>query len=501
MKILDFFKKFEGESLTYDDLILHPDYLDFALNDVDLSSHATRDLKLKIPVLSSPMDTVTEWELAIAVALQGGMGLIHYNNTIEEQLSHIKKVKRFKSGFVTDPKALSPQDTIRNAVAIKEACGYSTIPVTEKGRAGSKLLGMITKYDYSVSFGDYLDLQVCDRMTELKHLKVATLDEILINGEPNLARANELLLESHGAALPIVDEKGNLLTMITRSDLEKHENYPHACIDPKSKALLVGAAVETYPDKARERLEAIEAHVDVVVFDTAHGYNRFEIDLIKETKQKYPHLQIIAGNVVSPKATEALIQAGADGIRVGMGCGSICTTQEVGGIGRGQATAVFECAQVGRKYGVPIIADGGIRKSSDVVKALCLGASSVMFGSLLACTEESPGKTIVKDGMKLKQYDGMGSARAMEKAGAFRYGTQSSQFKAPEGVEGEVIYKGSVATWVPTNMQGVKQGLHKLGLRSVDAAQLAISENRIELEKRSDAARHEGGVHDLFAYK
>ncbi|MBB65226.1 MAG: IMP dehydrogenase [Waddliaceae bacterium] len=501
MNICDFFAKFDGESLTYDDLILMPGFIDFGLADIQTRTQVSREIYSNIPLLSSPMDTVTEADMAIALGLQGGIGFLHYNLSPEQQLEQIRKVKRYKSGFVSEPITLSPEESIGQGLRIKEEMGISTVPVTETGKVGSKLVGMITKYHYSACFGDYLEQKIGDLMTPIEQCKVVTLDDITENGEPRLAKANEYLLESKGAALPIVDQNGCLQTLITRSDLEKHENYPQASTDIKTKSILVGAAVETWADRAHRRLDAIGDQVDLIVFDTAQGFTSLEIALIRETKERFPHLQIIAGNVVTPEGCRALIEAGADGIRVGMGSGSICTTQEVSGIGRGQATAVYRCAEEARKYGVPVIADGGIRNTGDIVKALAMGASTIMLGSLLACTDEAPGETIIKDGMKLKQYEGMGSLSAMDRGGAFRYGTQISKLRSAEGVEGKVAYKGSVATWIPSLIQGMKQGLHKIGARDIQSLHRLIDSNALHLERRTDASRAEGKVHDLVSYK
>lgn len=501
MQIRDFFNRFLGESLTYDDLILLPGYVDFSLEDMSLATQLTREISLNKPVLSSPMDTVTEAEMAISLALQGGIGMIHYNQTVERQESQVRRVKRYKNGLVTEPVVVAPTATVEDVINIRNQQGYSIVPVTEDGRPNGKLTGLVTRYSYSAAEPAHLRMQVTECMVPARELATVTCDEITQQGVSSLAKANDCLLRSHLPALPIVDEEGCLRYLVTRSDLDKHANFPNASIDGSDKSLLVGAAIETWPDKALPRLEALQEHVDVVLFDTSQGHTYYEIELIRETKKKYPHLQVIGGNVVTEAACEALIEAGVDAIRIGMGCGSICTTQEVGGIGRGQATAIYRCAEVSRKHGVPIIADGGIAKSSDIVKALTLGASSVMLGSLLACTEEAPGQCVLEDGVKLKTYEGMGSLSAMQRGGAFRYGTQQSKVKVPEGVSGKVSMKGNVQDWVPCLMQGVKQGFHKLGISSVSKAHEMIESNSIEIERRSDGAKREGSVHSLFSYK
>ena len=497
MKIDLFFEKFAGTSLTYDDVIFFPSYVDFPVDDVKLSSQLTREIRLNIPVVSSPMDTVTEADLAIALALQGGLGIIHYNMTPEQQLHQIQKVKRFKNGSIFDPITLPPTALISDVINIRRQQGYSIIPITQDGKRHGKLVGMITKYDYSAFSDDSNNQRVSQRMVPLEQLTIATIEELSCQGVFDLNKANDRLLDSHAAALPIVDTNGCLCYLITRSDLEKHQNYPNAAVD-NSKSLLVGAAVETWRGKAEERIELIHKYVDVIVFDTAQGFSKYEIDLIRWTKSHYPNLQVIGGNVVTAEGCEALIQAGADALRIGMGSGSICTTQEVSGIGRGQASAVYECAKVCRKAGIPILADGGISKSSDIVKALGLGANVVMLGSLLACTSEAPGQTQIKDGVRLKEYRGMGSLKAMERGSATRYGTQNSLIRVPEGVTGLVPSRGSVSEWIPCLMQAVRQGLHKLGDSSVDALHARVEQNQLKLERRSEGAKREGSVHSLY---
>lgn len=495
MKIEHFFQLFSGTSLTYDDLILLPQFVDFSIEEINLSTRLTREIFLNSPIVSSPMDTVTESELAIAIALQGGIGMIHYNMTPEEQRQEALKVKRFKNGFISEPITLPPEASIKEVIKIRQEQGYSTIPITEDGSPRSRLLGMISKYDYSSLTPDYQKNLVKERMVPVDHLPCATFEELCDkDGYFDLRHANEKLLEAHSAALPIIDKDGKLLYLITRSDVDKHQNFPNAALDA-ANSLLVGAAVETWKSKAEARIEILSNVVDVIIFDTSQGYTQYEIDLIRWTKHHHPHLQVIGGNVVTEEACEALIKAGADAIRVGMGSGSICTTQEVGGIGRGQATAVYACASTCRKHGVPVIADGGISKSSDIVKALALGAETVMLGSLLASTDEAPGRSQIKDGIRLKEYRGMGSSQAMEKGSSVRYGTHQSKIRMPEGVAGLVPSRGSISEWIPCLLQGVKQGFHKLGF-----AAITDLEGKIQIEKRSEEAKREGQVHHLYEY-
>ncbi|MGD2169506.1 MAG: IMP dehydrogenase [Chlamydiota bacterium] len=497
MRIHDFFQKFEGESFTYNDLICLPDFINFSMEEINLTSKITREITLRTPIISSPMDTVTEADLAIALALQGGLGIIHYNMNPQDQLDQVQKVKKFKNGFISDPITLSPSSTIRDVVLIKKEHGYSIVPITEDGKPHSKFLGLVTKYDYSTLSLEDLEKPVWERMIPLERLSTVVFEEFYSDGYFDLVKANNRLLDSHQAALPIIDRLGNLRYLMTRSDLQKHQNYPLATTN-SSQVLRVGAAIETWHNKAVERLEALEKHVDLVIFDTSQGHSSYLVDLIKFTKSKYPHLQIIGGNVVSSDACEALIKAGADGIRVGMGSGSICTTQEVGGVGRAQASAVYNCAQICKKKSIPLIADGGITGSSDMVKAFILGADSVMLGSLLASTSEAPGKCQIKNGILLKEYRGMGSSKAMQKGSSFRYSTQNATIKIPEGVCGAVPSKGSISEWVPCLIQGVKQGFHKLGYKNFSELRCAFLDNKLMLEKRSDEAKKEGSVHSLY---
>jgi len=497
MEIEEFFQKFEGASLTYNDLIFLPSFIDFGHEAINLKTKVSREIEINIPICSSPMDTVTEDTLAIAIALQGGIGFIHYNMPPLEQAKQIQKVKRFKSGFVSDLITLDPSAKIWDVVGIRNDYGFTSIPITDNGKSHGKLVGMITKYDYSTLTQEDLDKTVLERMRPVEQLSVAAIDEISENGIVDIKQANTRLVDSHSTALPVTDREGHLLYFLTRSDLEKHMSCPHATSD-SSKRLLVGAAVETWFEKAEERLSAIHRDVDVIVFDTSQGYTSYVIDLVKWTKQHYPDLQIIGGNVVTPDACQALIDAGVDGIRVGMGSGSICTTQEVGGVGRGQATAVYQCSKLCQQYGVPVIADGGIRKSSDIIKALGLGANAVMLGSLLASTNEAPGQTHIRDGVKVKEYRGMGSMQAMAKGSSVRYGIQDETIRVPEGVTGMVASRGSVEEWIPFLMQGVRQGLYKLGLKGVETIHEKLLSGDMHLERRSEEAKREGDIHGLY---
>ncbi len=503
MKLAALFEKFAGMGMTYDDLLFLPSYADFAPDEVDLGCQLTRKLRLEIPIVSSPMDTVTNARLAIALALQGGLGILHYNyRSIEDQIEEIRKVKRFKNGLVSHPVTLSPDDFIDEAVKIRHERGYSLIPITEDGSSVGKLVGLLTQNDYSRAF--HRGSKVFERMVPVEKLKIFTRSELIdpSSHDIDMDRANQLLLESHRPVLLLTDDDGHLEYLVTRSDLEKRETFPRAATDPRTQSLLVGAAVETYPETARERLDAlVKAGVDLVVFDTSQGYSKFEIDLVRHAKRTYPDLQVIAGNVVTAAGVRALCEAGADGIRVGMGSGSICTTQDVGCVGRAQGAAVYHCAREARRHGVPILADGGVSRTGHIVCALGLGASCVMMGSMLACTEEAPGEVEYDGGVRMKSYRGMGSMDAMKAGSAVRYSLQKQIVRVPEGVSGRVMVRGPISQWVPYLMAGVRQGLQKLGAQSISGYHTLVEKGEIGVEMKTAAARQEGTVHDVYGFK
>ncbi len=492
-----FFSHFRGYSLAYDDILFLPSYVDFGVSDVSLATKVTKSLSLHLPFVSAPMDTVTESELAIALALQGGLGIIHYNFTpLEKQIEEVAKVKRFKNGFITAPYTLSPDHCIEDAAALKKKEGYSTIPITEDGKPTGKLVGLLTKFDYSLHYDLHKGKKIGERMKKIGDIHLARHDELLEHGELSLRKANLMLLEKRGVALPVVDDKGYLEYLVTRSDIEKNEAYPHASLDAQ-KRLLVGAAIGTQSGMRQHIAQLVHAGVDVLVIDTSQGYSSFELALIKETKAHYPPLQIIAGNVITAEATEALITAGADAIRVGMGIGSTCTTQEITGVGRGQASAVYACVSVAAHYGIPILADGGISKIGHITTALGLGASCVMMGYMFAGVEEAPSEALFEKGIEMKKYRGMASAEAYAAGGAKRYGLEKEAVRIPEGEAGLVPYVGSMHQWVPKLAAGVRQGMQKIGARSVSALHDLVEKGSIELERRTEAAKREGGVHDL----
>ncbi len=477
-----------GRGITYDDIILLPGYISFALTDVTLDTRLTRDIQLKRPIVSSPMDTVTESDMAIHMALLGGIGFIHYNNTIEEQVDHVRKAKRFENGFIADPVVLSPEHKISDIDKIKEKYGFSGVPITENGRMGGKLLGIVTRTDID------FETDRSQLVSEVMSTNLVTASEGI-----TLEEGNEILKESKKGKLPVVDDNGCLVSLMSRTDLRKNQDFPFASKDP-SKQLMVGATVGTRTYD-RERLEAlVDAGVDAVIFDSAQGFSTFQSEMIKWAKGKFPELQIIGGNVVTRQQCKGLIEAGADGLRVGMGSGSICITQETVAVGRSQGSAVYECAGTAKQHGVPVIADGGIRSIGHIARALSIGASCVMMGSMLAGTDESPGNYFFEGGVRLKRYRGMASREAMAVGGDKRYMNEEESLKVDQGVSGAVVDKGSIIDYVPYLLQGVKHSMQDMGCCSITELHQKLYDGSLRFELRSPSAQIEGGVHSLHSF-
>lgn len=478
-----------GRGLAFNDFIILPGYIDFSTDDVNLETSLTRNIRLKRPLVSSPMDTVTEAKMAIALALLGGIGIIHYNNTIEEQAEEIQKVKRYENGFIMDPIVLSPEHTIADIDQIKERFGFSGIPITEDGRLESKFVGIVTNRDID------FEKDRSRKLGEVMTTEVLTAEEGI-----SLSGANKILRASKKGKLPILDSEGRLVALMSRHDLLTNKEFPTASKD-KQKQLMVGAAIST-KEEAKERLaELVKAGVDVVVIDAAQGNSIYQIEMIQYIKAHYPDLDIIGGNVVTEEQCECLIDAGADALRVGMGPGSICITQTTMACGRAQATAVYKCARYAREHGLPVIADGGIANIGHIAKALAIGASMTMMGSMFAGTEEAPGEYFYDKGVRLKRYRGMASLEAMEKGGGKRYFVEEAKVRVAQGVSGSVVDKGSLFNYVPYLIQGLKHSFQDIGAKDIPTLHEKLYDETLRFETRSMSAQIEGGVHSMYSYK
>jgi len=446
--------KFVKEGLTFDDVLLIPAHSKVLPKEVDTSTNLTKNIKLNIPVLSAAMDTVTEANMAIAMARQGGLGIIHKNMPIKAQAGEVDKVKRSENGVIVNPFYLNPDNKVYEAEELMSKYHISGVPIVDSEK---KLVGILTNRD--LLFEEDYDQEISNVMTS-EHLVTASVGT-------DLEAAKGILQKNKIEKLPLVDENNILKGLITIKDIQKAEEYPNAAKDKQGR-LLCGAAVGI-GEGTKERIAAlVEAEVDVVIIDTAHGHSQKVIDMVKEVKDRYPELNIISGNVATAEATKALIEAGADAVKVGIGPGSICTTRVVAGVGVPQVTAVYDCAKEAKKYGVPVIADGGIKYSGDVVKALVAGASTVMLCSVLAGTEEAPGEKVIYKGRSYKVYRGMGSIGAMKMGSKDRYFQEDDKKLVPEGIEGRIPYKGELADTIYQMVGGLRAGMGYCGAATVN---------------------------------
>ncbi len=472
------------ESLTFDDVLLIPAESAVLPREVDISTYLTRAIKLNMPLISAAMDTVTEAQTAIAMAREGGIGIIHRNMSVAAQAAEVDKVKKSESGMIVDPITMDPDQKIYEALEIMKKYRISGVPITRHG----KLLGILTNRD--LRFETQLDQPVSAVMTK----------ENLITAPVGitLEESKKLLHKNRIEKLLVVDEENNLKGLITIKDIEKTIKYPNSCKDNLGR-LRVGAAVGITPDRD-ERVEALlKAGADVIVIDTAHGHSRRVLEAIQEIKKNFPNCQLIAGNVATAEGTEALIKAGADAVKVGVGPGSICTTRVIAGVGVPQITAINDCARVAMRYGIPIIADGGIKFSGDITKALAAGADTVMIGSLFAGTDESPGEMVLYQGRSYKIYRGMGSLEAMKSGSKDRYYQEDVDAEVklvPEGIEGRVPYKGPISSSIFQLLGGLRAGMGYLGCRNLPELKEKSRFTRI-----TNAGLRESHVHDVIITK
>ena len=471
-----------GDGLTFDDVLLIPDYSDILPREVELKSQLTRDIELQIPLLSAAMDTVTESRLAIALAQEGGIGIIHKNMTPQEQAAQVRRVKKFESGVIRDPITVSPEVSIGEVLALTRASGISGVPVVDKDR----VVGIVTSRD--LRFEKRFDIPVTAIMTPRERLVTvgenASKDEVI-----------SLLHQHRIEKLLVVNEKFELRGMITVKDIQKAEQYPNACKDSQER-LRVGAAVGTGAGTHERVAALVEAGVDVLVVDTAHGHSRGVLDMVRWIKQHYPQAQIIGGNIATGDAATALVEAGVDAVKVGIGPGSICTTRIVTGIGVPQITAVANVAERLAKSGVPLISDGGVRYSGDIAKVLATGAHSVMIGSLFSGTEEAPGDVELFQGRSYKSYRGMGSLGAMAQThgSSDRYFQEAGEIEklVPEGIEGRVPYKGPLSAIVHQMLGGVRAAMGYTGCRN-----MAELRSKPKFLKVTAAGIRESHAHDV----
>ncbi len=473
------------EGLTYDDVLLVPQYSEVLPRDVDISSHLTKKIKLNVPIISAAMDTVTEATMAIAMAQEGGIGILHKNMTIEEQAKQVRKVKRSESGMIHDPITLSQSALIKEALSIMQENKIGGIPIVDKDK---KLVGILTNRD--LRFQKNLEIPVGQIMTKTR----------LVTGNinTNLVEAEKILTRSKVEKLPLVDKNNKLVGLITYKDIMKVKSRPNSCRDEFGR-LRVGAAIGVSSDTLLRVKQLAQNGVDAVVIDTAHGHSKGVIDMLKKIKKEFPKLEVIVGNIATSVAAKDLVRAGADAVKVGIGPGSICTTRVIAGVGYPQFSAVYEVAKALKGSGVPIIADGGIRHTGDIPKALAAGASSIMAGSLFAGVEESPGETVIYEGRKYKTYRGMGSIEAMQQGSKDRYfqDTEDDIKKlVPEGIVGRVPFKGGLSEVMYQLVGGLRSGMGYCGAKDISTLQ-----KKVEFIRITHSGIRESHPHDVTITK
>ena len=450
-------EKINEEGMTFDDVLLVPAYSEVTPNMVDVKTRFSRNISLNIPIVSAAMDTVTEASMAIAMARQGGIGVIHKNMSIENQAMQVRKVKRAESGMIFDPVTITPDQTVGDALRMMQENHIGGIPVVDDN---NHLVGIVTNRDLRFQTNENLPIS-----------QVMTKDNIVTTNNPNLSEASDILLRHKIEKLPVVDQDNKLIGLITYRDITKIKDYPYACKDSKGRLRVAGGVGVT--SDTLKRVEAlVKAGVDAVVIDTAHGHSANVVNTLRAVKSDFPDIDVLVGNIATSEAADYLIANGADGIKVGIGPGSICTTRIVAGVGVPQLTAIFNCAKVAKHHDIPVIGDGGLRYSGDVVKAIAAGADCVMMGSMLAGTEESPGETIIYNGRKFKAYRGMGSIEAMEAGSKDRYfqsGTNDSSKFVPEGIVARVPYKGTLAETIYQLLGGLRSGMGYCGAKDINA--------------------------------
>ncbi|MCQ4924131.1 IMP dehydrogenase [Tissierella carlieri] len=474
--------EFVGEGLTFDDVLLLPGKSEVLPKETNINTYLTKNIKLNIPLMSAGMDTVTESKMAIAMAREGGIGIIHKNMSIEQQALEVDKVKRSEHGVITDPFFLSPYHSVSDALELMERYHISGVPITDED---GKLVGIITNRD--IRFEKQTAKKIDDVMTK-ENLVTAKIDI-------SMDEALEIMKQHKIEKLPLVDDNFMLSGLITIKDIEKSIQYPNSAKDHTGR-LLAGAAVGVTGDMMERVAALVKSKVDVIVVDTAHGHSKGVLEAVGKIKREYPNLQVIAGNVATAEATVDLIKAGADAVKVGIGPGSICTTRVVTGIGVPQITAVINCAKAAKEYGVPVIADGGIKYSGDITKAIAAGANVIMAGSLFAGTDESPGEEVLYEGRRYKEYRGMGSMGAMDSGSKDRYFQEDTKKYVPEGVEGRIHYRGPLGDVVYQLVGGLKSGMGYVGAKNIEELQ-----DKARFIKITSASLIENHPHDIHITK